>query len=347
MHPDRDSPTCPGEKSSISDPIPLDLVESMEEFFDEVYDSFQEQTQQTDWMVLKEVVNIEHGPGDNTTKVVLDGKKLKEKGFSEDGKDFWRVWCRFKADRERWELTSIIYDPAAQDGSVVSMEQHARFLKDEEDGSFKIESWCMQGGNVRRAGMIWAKMVEFIYLKPLLAFRHFASKVKVHFGVDSAESGGKSVFTGSLDDFFKDDGELFDVMLHAVKMDDIEKERPIEIRSEEEYEVRWQEPWTPWGQEPNEHNVHLLDFERRVVMDRKRKNLTQHFFVGSDILNNVFFRIHKEPLRVETWFVKPNGYRTGSGPEAQLFRIWIHKLVNDHVMSQEVQDLQGQRSFFF
>jgi len=326
VHPNVDSPTEPGVKSVVTDPI--DGLCDPETFWDCLMVRMREPLWPREDTVLKELRVVDHSPEEFTVRVILDGHKLKILGWIEqlrwhgllrmfeqvpDGEDFCRYCARVVTDRQRRVIVSTEYDPA--DSTTVRNVTTTRFLSD----PFRIEvSSVLDGG--RKHGPQLAAFIQHCYLNPILRSRQ-REKVKVESDVDSPSGGGKAAITQTIDAYFRADTILEDLVQGIQRADAASN---IEHLSDTEFQLTWT------VQMPSAEDNELVPRQMRqmVKMEPFRGEIVVVSSVDTELISTGFFRILNNPhLRVEHWS-ETGGMRTGGKAEAETLSELVNGLVD-------------------
>lgn len=327
VHPNVDSPTEPGMKSVVTDPI--DEYCDLETFWDCLMGRIREPLWPREDAVLKELQLIDHSPEEFTVRVILDGKKLKLLGWMEqlrwlgltrlfeqvpDGEDFCRFWARVVTDRKHHIVVSTEYDPA--DGKTVRNVTTTKFLRD----PFRIEcSTVLQGE--RKHGPKLATFMQTCYLNPILTARR-ENKVEVDMDVDSPSGHGKSAMSQALDAYLEAD-VLFEELVRAIQKADGASN--IEYISDTQFEL------TSVMQTPSLEGQDLVQRQMKqlVRFEHGKEEIVIVSSVDAELLSTCFFRIHRDPdLRVEHWS-ETGGLRIGGKVEAEYLTVLVNGIIVD------------------
>jgi len=351
VHPDVESPTCPGERSAVSEPIGEDLVDNMDEFFGEVVSFVRNPLNilVCETVYLKELDLQERSIDDFTVRVVLDGAKLhsiirskfpdhagdlKDKLGDVPEGDFCRLWVDYVIDRRNCRLHSTTYKPNA--GGEKEHDVHMVFVPNKEEKNFRIEVWRIASDGQRDGGQLMANMVDWFYLKPLLVSRS-GLPVKVHSDVHMPETGGLSVVTDSLDSYFTPE-KLFEALTHNCKQEALKNNGEVVTKSDFEFQTSV-DVKLPWLKDMT------INLSRQVVADDRGLQLVFHDYFMEELALTHFFRIHRDPVRVEFWRVFPNGTRSSGSKEACALRVVLKGLISEADVKAQAEEVGEQFIF--
>uniref|UniRef100_A0A7S1RY68 Uncharacterized protein n=1 Tax=Alexandrium catenella TaxID=2925 RepID=A0A7S1RY68_ALECA len=348
VHPDQPSLACPGERSTFTDPIGEGLVEDVQEFFEELADSMRNPLSWSfEYVFLKEVDVTSPSPDEFQVRVVLDGQKIRRHiPWIQGEEDIIRSWYEGSIDRERLYLETTEFEPVPEKTRRHSL--HSVMHPDRRSRSFKVEVWCMGKEGTRRSGELIAGIVEWMWVKPLLACR-FGQKVRVHCNIEVPESGGTSAMTEPLDAYFT--AEQFFRAVVALAMEEGTPGREIAHKSSMECEVRWRQDFplpadVLINRETGQKTLNV-EASRIVVSDPKGLQIAiqERFF--DELAMSTFYRIHQDPVRCEYWQGLPSGQRAGGAQQARQLRLLLLKLVSEAEVKNEISGALGKGSIMF
>jgi len=325
VHPNADSPTEPGLKSVVTDPI--DGFCDPEALWDCLVDRMREPLWPREEAVLKELQIVDHGPEDFSIRVILDCQKLKALGWIEqlrwhgilrtvpDSEEVCRFCARVVADRQRQVIISTEFDPS--DGTTIWNVTTTKFLRD----PFRIEVFAVVVDGTRKHGPQLASFVQSCYLNPILRSKQH-HMVRVEPNVDSPSGHGKAAITETVDKYFEA-GTLLEDLIRGIQK--AEHASNIEYLSESEFELTWT------IQTPSAEDKDLITRQMRQVVRLvpDRGEIVVVSSVDTELIDTGFFRIHRDPaLRVEHWS-ETGGMRCGGRAEADILSELVNGLIAD------------------
>lgn len=349
VHPNQPSVTDPGLLSAWTDPIGEDLVDDVHEFFSELIEVCKDPVNDLlgeRWFLKNLEVTPLGDPDEFEIKVILDGAKLKRViPEKQDEEDFVRSRLYIKADRKTLTLTTA--ELAGEAGLEKKWHLFSRMHPNAEEKNFRTEIWLIDKEGVRRSGIFIAGFAEHLWVKPLLMCR-FGQKVKVRSNIDVHESGGRSALSEPLDEFFTPDA-FFESLVASVKQDVINAKAELNYKNDMEFDAKWDVelplPENLQNKETGQTTFHL-SAGKNVVTDPKGLQICiQDRFMG-ELMNSDFWRVHRDPCRIEFWKILPNGQRVGGGKEACLLRLKLLGMINEAAVLAEIQSLGKEEDNF-
>lgn len=354
VHPDVDSIACPGEKSAISDPITEDLVEDLQEFFGELIEVTKDPINymMLENYFLKELSVTEDGDPDNfEVKVILDGAKINKLYPRPNEDDIISKWFSATADRKKMHLRTQEWktvEGKATDPKELHFEINSQLHADPATKTFRVEVWGKDSEGNRRHGPFLAGFAELIWVKPLLMCR-FGQKVKVRSNIQMMESGGRSTLTESMEQYFTEE-ELFEGILTAIKKDALDAQGEIEYKSETECVATWNQelpqvvpPGEGEGGEKPPKKFVLR--QQCTTVDHKELLICMSDRILDELVMTHFYRVHKDPPRLEYWQMLPSGLRMGGGVQACMLRLRLMRLMSENDIKQEIESLTPDKDF--
>lgn len=298
VHADVDSPTMPGMKSCVSDPLD-EYCDDIDAFFDELLAMMKEPVSLGEVAVLKKVELNEQGSEECTVRVVLDGEKLLSYGFgssaSPDGEDVTRIWQRLMWSRDKRYIEAQNYDPA--DG----ITEHDRWRINLLSDPFRLEVVILKDfAGVGTKVVAW--IMEEAWIKPILSIIK-GRRVKIKRNVSSPFGGGMSAVSEPLDRHIDFDA-LFEAVLRRIRLLGGHDSQVIDI-SDSEFEATASTEVFGGGIGPGFPNQAL---KYSVKHDRTSGEVVLVVSIGNHLLYTHFFVLHKDPLLLETW-VEQDGRR--------------------------------------
>lgn len=344
VRPDMDSLLTPGEKSAITDPIGKDVVDDAEELFQELVDFIKDPVAYAlgEGFWLKDVEIKDKGEGACSVKIIIDGQKLKrffpQHKPNED--DIVRKWMDVIVVHDKLQVRTVDYNP--ENGEVVH-EITTAFILDESGESFRIEIWGMRPDGQRLHGGLIAMFSDMLFLKPLLLCR-VSQKVRVRSSVDSPDTGGKSIMTESMDEFYTAE-ELYDTMLTWYKQQTLDAGGTVVYNSENEVTARTEVPLpVPEGFEGEKP---VVTMSRNINLDPVNQQFSMHEYLHDELLTTRFVRIRSDPVRLETWVILPSGSRISGGQLAMEMRLVLMKHLSEADVERQVKEAMGQDDSYF
>jgi len=352
VHPKQPSISCPGELSAITDPISKDLIDDVHEFFSELIETVKDPIGHdfVEQYFVKDVRLDCRTPDEFTCEVTLDGSKMKRlMPTKPDESDVCRSCIDCSADRAKLYMRTTERSPA--DTSVKTSELHSMFHVDEKDKSVRCEIWGMSPQGERKAGKLIAKLAEWVYVKPLLLCRA-GQKVKVHSGIDSGLTGGRSVMTDPLDAFFT--AETFhDALVQVFEKGTFEDAKgEVRYTSEREFEGCWEKdfklPKEMVSKEAGK-KTGRVSAKRSVVANSDSLQVSIHEYVLDELVMSSFYKTHRDPVRCEFWQeALPSGQRRGGGKQAMVLRLLLLKLISEAEVREQIKELwEDNASYMF
>eukprot|EP00420_Gonyaulax_spinifera_P038939 CAMPEP_0197888306 /NCGR_PEP_ID=MMETSP1439-20131203/21918_1 /TAXON_ID=66791 /ORGANISM="Gonyaulax spinifera, Strain CCMP409" /LENGTH=399 /DNA_ID=CAMNT_0043508213 /DNA_START=81 /DNA_END=1280 /DNA_ORIENTATION=- len=378
---DQPSIDSPGELSVVTDIVGPDVCPDIQEFFDELVHFIMDPLWPGEWLFLKEVrfTKCPDDPEKTTIKVFLDIDKIKKfsKDFTHPKDELVRLWLDVFIKPKEYHIYTEEFR-ADLDVKTKMAETHSKFHPEEE--GFRVEAWCFDHEGKRHAGPVLAWITETMFLKPLLCVR-IGQKVVVRSNVEMPESGGKSIVTGALDEYFTQQ-HVFDSLVRLSKQDTIDQGGQITYNSDSDFvcyikhEIPIPKPQeAPAAVEDGKAaedalaaasplqsavgdekeagaavagGVLKLEITKSIVLIPEMCQMVMTEHIGEELGPTRFVRIHKDPVKLETWIVLPNGERSASGKEACGVRLLLMKLLSEIQIDEEVKDLDSaQDNFYF
>jgi len=313
-------------------------------------------------------------PDDFTVEVIYDAKKLKALIPQWEGdEDVDVVGKRYEvfADRKLRYLRTIEYDTRTE---AKKFELHSMMHPNEEEKNFRCEIWLITPEGNRKAGRFIAGLAEVMWIRPLLACR-FGQKVKVRSNIESYESGGRVALSEALDAYYKPDNflealvQLYrneakfgqDVIQAILSQHVSYMASEVVNRSESEFDSSFNIEFpipdsliqALMGQQDltaaklKEEGGEKKDMpkmgwsqSRNVTIDRKGLQLCVSDRVNKELVLTRFFRVHRDPCRVETWDMLPSGMRLGGGRQALELRMKLLFLLSEAELTGEFESLK-------
>mmetsp|Transcript_62969 Transcript_62969/g.195307 ORF Transcript_62969/g.195307 Transcript_62969/m.195307 type:complete len:365 (-) Transcript_62969:30-1124(-) len=348
VHPDVDSPTCPGEKSVLSDPIPKNLCDDPKQMFEELIVLCKANVPIFEIPFFKEISEKQIGEREWEVKIILDGKLRKKFGKQESEEDYVCNWYKVYIDRENLEMRGEdIEDDGTPEGKSKGSSR-SLFVMDKETDSFRVESWAVNPEGKRFHGERWANYVEFVHLRPILAIGYL-TQTKMQFNVDSPSGEGKSTMSGDLGEYFPDGpDELFMAFLTLFKQDTLLLPGGSVDYTEDEGNAFTAENSFDMPDEKGNKSAIKFTICRTVDVDEEKRLITVRAkIVESGVpYGDEFYQFHEEPLRVEFWAQRPSGKREPLAFEVLEFRCRLDRLILERSVTKEVQTLD-EKNFYF
>lgn len=339
--PNCDSIYCPGKKSAISDPILKWQYTDFEEFWEEVVAHSRTPIQLSEYPLVKDFEYRELGPNSTETKVTLDGRWLKLLGRQEDERDAVAAWFRVHVDPEE----RIIRNEDLGQGGELQRWLCCVFHHDEEEGSFRLESWIELLDGTHDAGAEFAQFVEHLQLKPHLAMRHMGRKVDCK-GLQPApdDPGRRIVLSQDLSGFFEDPAALLEGLLALMKQEVLDLHGTVEY-GETEREVVL-DSVVPLGPDSSVAAIRYVSTnpetcEMRVQVHIKTPRAHEPVFFITQ-----FWKIYSDPVRLGYWNKRPDGESLcGNYYDTLEPALKLNRLVNERDVIKEVEGLD-ENNFF-
>lgn len=314
LSPNADSEAEPGQKCVLSAAIEADF----DVLLDAVLDLMKFAVDAKKAYVLKSCDVKEVSLDCFTAKVLLDGRKLDGYSLGKgDGTDRVDSWVRVTADRTARTLISESYvgpngcwAGSEQDTDAnVKFKGQAYFLKD----PLRIE-YHLQFDEKRIADKSAENALSGVLLAALGELAK--SKAAVRPDVESPlQAGTKSVLSDPLDEHASHDS-LFDALVAGLKgpvpgsgpgaaLPEIQEISDVEF-------VRYDPNPTGDGK-----------VATKVEHDRE-KGVLHTSFVTKGGKTSIWYVVHRDPLRLESWFEDPNGERLAGRAHARVVKQQLH-----------------------
>mmetsp|Transcript_29929 Transcript_29929/g.85908 ORF Transcript_29929/g.85908 Transcript_29929/m.85908 type:complete len:365 (-) Transcript_29929:76-1170(-) len=356
FHTDQPSLVDEGQISAVSDLIGPDLVDNMQEFFDELIQYVKDPIPFTDigalWL-LHDITFEEAGDGAQVMRVFMDGDKIRRQVPKDEEPPDWMpkgIFCHIRAwikvDRVKRRITTIHYWPPESD--VMKLNCTTTFVPVDE-GGFRVEVFALNPEDLsdRRGGPGIAMLAEWLFLKPMLLSR-FQQKVKVRSNVWTESSGGLSTVSDPADMYF-DREQLFDAMVQFIRQETLNKpEGDIIDKSDTEFTTinRVEVPMP--APEGEAQTMFPLDIRATWILDAKEKWITSMTHVNGELIYSHFWRIHAMPVRVEMWKMQASGARCAGGQEGMILRAVMTALCSEADLRDQVEGLgKDSNNFYF
>lgn len=350
VHPDLPSLACPGELSAWTDPVTEDMCDNVQEFFAELVDQVKEpflSIVNLEVCFLKDLEVTERSPDEFELRVIFDAKKLQQHlPWLNIEEDVVYSWWELVVDRPKLHMKTTEWEPGTD--KVRKHTINTVMHPDRTERNFKIEIWCIGKEGTRRSGPFIAQVVEWMYLKPLLACR-FKQKVKVQGSIEICDTGGLSAMSDPLDEYFTAEG-FFQALVDLIKADASNFRGDVISKSDMEFETRWQQdyplPEMFQNKETGQKSL-TVDVVNNVVVDPKGLLLCVQERRLDELIMTTFYRVTRDPVRCECWQMWPSGVRRGGGKQACELRLRLLQLISEAEVKEEFTSLTGKDNFMF
>lgn len=344
--PDVDSIYEPGKKSVLSEPIMKWQYIDFEDFWETVCLHSKTPLTVTDYPLLKDLDFKELGPNESEVKATLDGLLLKSindpRAHGENGMDDLRVlWVKVSIDQEKRLITSEALNP--QDGSTTCW-QFAMFHFNQEDESFRVESWVDMPDGERRAGPQWSSFVEWCYLKPHLFARHFGKNVQVRSLQPAPHDPDlRIVITNGLTETFEDPEEFFNSFVALFKQEAVEGHGTVDYGDDENnFVLAMVLELSPEIKIPTVRSVSLKPESLEMTVQIKLKSPDGELV---DFATH-YWKVYSDPVRLGFWVKRPRSMNLcGASGDTIEMAYRLYRLTSEKDVIKEVESLD-EKNFF-
>jgi len=287
IHADVDSPSMPGLKSCVSDP--LEPWCTFAEFYSEFFQLMMEPINPTEFPAVQKVEVTREGPEECTVKVFMDAELLRamEVDFPQRNAKrgvVLKMWFRMTWNHAKREvLLHTKEHNAGEKHGVTLTVLLVKFLKD----PFRVELVCTlntQGADNK----VVAEFSEYAWLRPIVRVLR-KRKVKLSRDVISPVTGGDCVvISDPLPEHISYDA-LFDryVAMCKYNSDEVEELSPCE------FGLIFTSPLA--------YGSAKVPLKRVVRHDKAKGEIVVVSSVHVKLLETLFILFHRDPLRVEAW----------------------------------------------